>query len=69
MTYNNGDLFLATVAARDSNYDVSLRFDGETEATTKYFKTLNAQSITTGSRVLVLKISGTYLVLGKVALR
>lgn len=39
-----------------------LRFDGETEATKKAYKSNAALSLTAGDRVRVNKVSGTYVI-------
>lgn len=65
MTSENGNLFIATAVER-SGRTVRLRFDGESEAGSKFYKVLNGAAVTAGYRVLVLKISGTYLVLGMI---
>lgn len=57
---------LATVAAVYSD-GVALTLDGQSAATRKRYKRLlNGQTLTAGDRVLVLKHSGTYIVLGKI---
>lgn len=61
---------LATVEAYHDYYNpkgVSVIFDGETTPTSKYFMRLATDtSLSKGNRVLVAKVSGTYIVLGKV---
>ena len=59
------DFYLATVAAISSGR-ASLTFDGETTATQKYYRHLASYSPVAGHRVLVVKISGTYVILGRV---
>jgi len=59
------EFYLATVAAVSSGR-ASLTFDGETTATQKYYRHLASYSPTAGHRVLVVKISGTYVILGRV---
>lgn len=61
----NPDLYLATVAAVSSGR-ASLTFDGETTATQKYYRHLASYTPAAGHRVLVVKISGTYVILGRV---
>lgn len=59
------EIYLATVAAVSSGL-ASLTFDGETAATQKYYRHLASYSPVAGHRVLVVKISGTYVILGQV---
>lgn len=66
----NAEIKLATVVARTYNDGYRLKIDGETEASEKYYKRLAtgvSPMFTPNDRVLVLKYSGTYVVLGKVA--
>lgn len=58
-------LYLATVASTNSS-GVTLIFDGAANATTKRYKRLSSYSPTANDRVLVAKMSGTYVVLGKI---
>lgn len=58
--------YLATVVSVEAA-GVALRFDGETEARTKIYRRLAAYSPTEGDRVLMVQISGTYIVIGKIA--
>lgn len=45
----------------------NIKFDGENTASTRVYKRLSSyNSITSGDRIAVLVIAGTYLVLGKV---
>ena len=60
-------LLLATVCSVSSS-GITLRFSGQSEASEKKYKRLiTGQSLSVGDRVLVVKMSGTYVVLGKVA--
>lgn len=67
MTDNSGQEFLlATVTSYAAGSGVQIRFDGETQAMTKKVKYLRTgETLTSGARVLVLKMSGTYIVLGQ----
>lgn len=62
------EFYIATVTARsDDGYQI--QFAGESAATSKYYK--SAAGATTpaalvGSRVVVMKQSGTYVILGKI---
>lgn len=59
------ELILATVGTV-SVEGTTLIFDGTTTATTKHYKRVGSDSVSAGDRVLAVKISGTYLVLGKI---
>ena len=45
---------------------VFVRFDGETTASAKKYKRLANYSPTVSDRVLLVKVGGTYVILGKV---
>lgn len=60
------ELLLATVGNYNSSTGTTLIFDGADTATTKRYKRVGSTSLTAGSRVLVAKISGTYLILGRI---
>lgn len=64
----HGEFFLAKLAVSStSSYPrTKLIFDGETAATQKYYPVLNKTAIAVGTRVLVLKLAGSYIVLGQV---
>lgn len=56
---------LATVTS--TNNGVSVQFDGETTPSAKKYKHLSSyNNPAVGDRVLMLEISGTYIILGKV---
>lgn len=59
-------ILLATVYSASSS-GVRLTFDGESTPSQKYYKRLNSVSLSSGNRVLVVKASGTYVVLGKIS--
>lgn len=70
MNNNNRDseteLLLATVGTR-TTAGVTLILDGQTEATTKRYKSISTGvTLAAGNRVLVARISGTYLVIGRI---
>lgn len=67
MTDNSEQKFLlATVTSYSSTAGVQIRLDGETQAMTKKVKYLKTgESLSSGARVLVVKMSGTYVVLGQ----
>lgn len=58
----NDKTVLATVDAWDVNKGVRLRFDGEEEAGSKYYKTRAYLRVDVGDRVVVTPCSGTYVV-------
>lgn len=61
-------LYLATIANYNSSTGATLTFDGQTSATTKRYKHVaNGTTLSAGDRVLVAKISGTYVILGKIS--
>ena len=58
---------LGTVSASDSS-GIQLTLDGESEPMTKrYRQILTGRTISVGARVVVVKISGTYVVLGQLS--
>lgn len=60
------ELRLATVVNYSSSNGSTLRFDGESADTIKRYKRLYSYSGAAGHRVLVAKVSGTYIILGRV---
>lgn len=60
------ELLLATVGSYSSTLGTTLIFDGADTATTKRYKRVGSASLSAGNRVLVAKISGTYLILGRI---
>ena len=64
MQSNPAEFFLATVVAYSSTSGARIRLDGQTDAMTKYFKTCVA--LTVGKRVVVMKQSGTYVIIGQI---
>lgn len=62
------EFYLATVSAWSNTDGVSITIDGQTEATAKHYKMmLMCRPLHIGSRVVVMKISGSYIVLGEIA--
>ena len=59
------EFYLATVAGVGAS-GVRLLFAGESSATSKYYKCLGSANVSTGDRVVVMKQSGTYIVLGTI---
>lgn len=60
------ELRIATVADYNSSTGSTLIFDGETTATAKRYKRISGVTFATGNRVLVAKISGTYVIIGRI---
>lgn len=60
------ELRLATVVNFSATSGSTLLFDGESEATTKRYKRLYSANLSAGYRVLCAKVSGTYVILGRV---
>lgn len=59
----DAEFHLATVTAYSSMYGAKIRLDGQDTAMAKYYKTI-CGTVTVGKRVVVMKLSGTYIVLG-----
>lgn len=60
------EFYLATVTAYSSS-GVKIRLDGQSEAMTKRYKMLQVgRPVAIGERVIVMKMSGTYVVIGAV---
>lgn len=59
------EFYLATVAEVGAS-GVRLLFAGESSATSKYYKCLSSTNVSTGDRVVVMKQSGTYIVMGAI---
>ena len=59
------ELILATVGEYSAE-GTTLIFDGTDTPTTKQYKRVGPASLSAGDRVLAAKISGTYLILGKI---
>jgi nicotinamide mononucleotide (NMN) deamidase PncC len=62
--YIRGDLHMATVESITGG--LFIKIDGEAEARTKSFKRCSTYTPAVGHRVLIAKISGTYVVLDRV---
>lgn len=59
-------LRMAVVTGRNgSNYEYKIKFDGDTAESQKYYKSTQI-SISTGSRVLCARVSGTWIIIGKI---
>lgn len=65
---DNAEFFLGTVTAVSSADGIQIQLDGQDEAMSKYYKMMitGADWPTVGSRVVVMKHSGTYVVMGKI---
>ena len=60
-----GEIFtVATCASALNSGTVKLLLPGETTASSKYYKVLNNVGVSNGARVVCVKISGTWVVLG-----
>ena len=57
---------MATVYNYSSSTGAQLTLDGESSASTKRYKRLSPYTPAKGDRVLLAKVSGTYVILGKV---
>ena len=66
-TQNGAEFFLATVVSYSSTAGVKIRLDGQDEAMSKLYKRLYGTTYSAGQRVLVIKLSGTYIVIGRIA--
>ena len=62
---NTAELYLATVVSYSSSTGVKIRLDGEETGMEKSYKRLYGTTYSAGQRVLVAKMSGTYIVLGR----
>lgn len=62
----HGDFLIATVGNYSSSTGSTLILPGSTEPTTKRYKRINGLTIATGSRVLVARVSGTYVIIGRI---
>lgn len=64
---HNADFYLATISSVSAS-GARLLFDGSTEPTQKQYKCLGTPAaLNIGDRVVVLKQSGTYVILGRIA--
>lgn len=62
------EFFLATVLTWDNSKGVRFTIDGQSEPTQKWYKMmLMCRPLHVGSRVVVMKQSGTYIVLGEIS--
>lgn len=59
------EFYIATVSSVSSS-GVKLLFAGESTAANKYYKRLGSANVSQGQRVVVMKQSGTYVVLGNI---
>jgi len=60
-TVDTSNCFLATVTSV-TNHGILIKLDGESQPMEKPYKRI--YTVRTGDRVLVLKMSGTYIVIG-----
>lgn len=60
-------LRMAMVTERNgSTYTYKIKFDGDEAASQKFYKTMGNLSITIGKRVLCARVSGTWIILGRI---
>ena len=65
---DKAEFFLATVNIWDNSKGVTFTLDGQSEPTQKYYKMmLMCRPLKRGARVVVMKMSGTYIVLGEIS--
>lgn len=62
-TADKGEFYLATVISSSSTTGTQIQLDGESAPMQKMYKRLS--TVSAGNRVLVLKLNGTYIVLGR----
>ena len=59
-------LRMAVVTGRNgSKYEYKIKFDGDMAEAQKYYKSTQI-SISTGTRVLCARVSGTWIIIGKI---
>lgn len=59
-------LRMAVITGRNgSKYEYKIKFDGDTAEAQKYYKSTQI-SISTGTRVLCARVSGTWIIIGKI---
>ena len=59
-------LRMAVVTGRNgSKYEYKIKFDGDTAEAQKYYKSTQI-SISPGTRVLCARVSGTWIIIGKI---
>lgn len=67
MSESSENYRMAVIAERNgSTYQYKVKFDGNSEASQKYYKSLGGLYLSAGTRVLCLKVSGTWIIMGKV---
>lgn len=62
------ELLLATVGSYNSANGTTIKLDGQNYANAKYYKRLSSYTPAAGDRIVVMKDSGTYVILGKVVI-
>lgn len=65
-TAEPAELLIATVDNYNSSSGSTLYLPGSSEPTTKRYKRISGLTIASGYRVLVAKISGTYVIIGRI---
>lgn len=61
-----GELLIATIDNYNSSTGSTLILPGSTTATQKRYKRIDGLTVASGNRVLVARVSGTYLILGRI---
>ena len=62
----SGELLIATVGASSSR-GTTLRFNNTAASSTKFKRVVNGQSLSAGDMVLVARVGGGYVIIGKIA--
>lgn len=65
-TAEPAELLIATVDNYNSSSGSTLLLPGASDPTTKRYKQISGLTIASGYRVLVAKISGTYVIIGRI---
>lgn len=67
---SNAEFYLATITGGSKDVGLKIRLDGDSSGSTKSYKLLmtGREPPKSGDRVLVIKLSGTYVVLGKIGM-
>lgn len=58
---------IGSVSGSTTSRKATLIFDGAESATEKAYKIMNNASLYSGSRVLIAKVSGSYVILGSIS--
>lgn len=64
---SNAEFVMGTVVSAVSGRGITVRIDGQDSASAKAYKRLmTGSALNSGQRVLLIKMSGTYIVLGRI---